>query len=134
MPDYSDEVRPIASPVMRAILVTVGTISVGVGLVGIVVPLLPTTPFLLLAAACYARASTTFYNWLLNHRWFGPTLHAWRKHRAIPRRSKRTALFVVVVTFSASAVIVPVLAARIVLAVCGVALLAFLWRVPALDP
>ena len=56
---------------MKALLVTVGTLSVGLGVLGIFLPLLPTTVFLLLAAACYARSSERFYQWLVNHRWLG---------------------------------------------------------------
>jgi len=52
------------------------------------VPLLPTTPFLLLAAACYARSSERFYNWLLNNRWFGSYIRNYLQKRGIPLRAK----------------------------------------------
>jgi uncharacterized membrane protein YbaN (DUF454 family) len=57
--------------VLRILLVAAGTISLGLGILGIVVPILPTTPFLLLTAFCYARSSSRFYNWLLNNKYLG---------------------------------------------------------------
>jgi uncharacterized membrane protein YbaN (DUF454 family) len=70
------------------ILVTVGTIAVGLGVVGVFVPLLPTTPFLLLAAACFARSSESLYNWLIHHKWFGDYIRHYREHKAITLRAK----------------------------------------------
>lgn len=63
-----------------------------VGVIGIVTPLLPTTPFLLLSAACFARSSERLYRWLLGHRWFGPAIRNYRSHRAVTLRSKVSAL------------------------------------------
>ena len=80
------------SPVVRALLVTAGFASVALGVAGIFLPLLPTTPFLLLAAACYVRASARFYNWLLNTRTFGPMIINWRDHRAMALRHKVMAI------------------------------------------
>ena len=54
------------------------------GVLGLLLPVLPATPFLLLAAACFVRASVRFYNWLLNHRLFGPSVREWRNHRRLP--------------------------------------------------
>ena len=69
-----------------------GLLTLTLGLIGIVVPLLPTTPFLLLSAACFARSSQRLYNWLLAHRWFGPTIRDYRLHRAVSLRAKVLAL------------------------------------------
>jgi uncharacterized membrane protein YbaN (DUF454 family) len=69
-------------------LVTVGIIAVGLGLIGVFVPLLPTTPFLLLAAACFVRSSGRLYAWLIHHRWFGDYIRHYREHRAITLRAK----------------------------------------------
>jgi len=69
-------------------LVTVGTIAVGLGIVGVFVPLLPTTPFLLLAAACFVRSSERLYIWLIHHKWFGDYIRHYREHKAITLRAK----------------------------------------------
>jgi uncharacterized membrane protein YbaN (DUF454 family) len=70
----------------------VGIISVGLGLVGIFVPVLPTTPFLLLAAACFMRSSPRLYDWLIHHKWFGIYIRNYREYRAITLRAKVLAL------------------------------------------
>lgn len=69
-----------------------GLLSLGVGLVGIVVPLLPTTPLLLLSAFCFARGSPRLNRWLNEHPRLGPPLEQWRKHGAISARGKRNAI------------------------------------------
>lgn len=74
------------------VLVMLGMISVGLGLLGIFLPLLPTTPFLLLAAFFFARSSPRFYSWLLNNRWFGGYVRNYREKRGIPLRIKALAI------------------------------------------
>jgi uncharacterized membrane protein YbaN (DUF454 family) len=73
---------------MRWALIALGWTMVGVGVVGIVVPGLPTTPFLLVAAWAFARSSERFRHWLLNHRLFGPPIVAWQRHGAVPTSAK----------------------------------------------
>ncbi len=72
----------------RTLLIAAGTIFTGIGIVGIVVPVLPTTPFLLLAAACYMRSSRRFYNWLLSNRTLGAYLRNYMEGRGMPARTK----------------------------------------------
>jgi uncharacterized membrane protein YbaN (DUF454 family) len=74
------------------LLTAVGMLAMALGIIGIFVPLLPTTPFLLLAAACFVRSSDRSYRWLINHPWFGSYIHNYREHRAIPLRTKFTAI------------------------------------------
>lgn len=68
-----------------------GFFFVALGVIGAVLPLMPTTIFLILAAGCFARSSPRLEAWLLDHPRFGPTLRAWRSDRAIPRRAKAMA-------------------------------------------
>lgn len=80
--------RPRSGRLARGLWLSAGLLLVGVGIVGIFVPLLPTTDFMLLALPCFARSSPRLEAWLLNHPRFGPGLRAWRNERAIPRRAK----------------------------------------------
>ena len=73
---------------MRYFWLSLGLFSLSMGMIGVVVPLLPTTPFILLAAYCFARSSKRLHDWLLNHRHFGPLIENWREHRAIRRSAK----------------------------------------------
>ncbi len=75
--------RKIMSKLIRGILIIAGTFFLGFGIIGIFLPLLPTTPFLLLAAACYARSSKRIYNWLLNNKWFGNYIKNYRERKAV---------------------------------------------------
>jgi len=94
--------RKSPSPILRWSLIGGGTVSLGLGIAGTIVPLLPTTPFLLLSAACYARSSQRCYAWLLNHRVFGQIIHTWQAHRRMPRSAKRVALVLIPCTFAFS--------------------------------
>ena len=73
---------------MRIFLIIAGTVCLVLGIIGIFVPLLPTTPFLLLSAAAYFRGSERLYNRLINHRYLGAYILNFREHKAIPLRAK----------------------------------------------
>ena len=73
---------------MRILLVIIGTISLILGIVGIFLPLLPTTPFLLLSAALYFKSSPKLYDWLLGQKYLGPYIRNFREKKAIPLRAK----------------------------------------------
>jgi uncharacterized membrane protein YbaN (DUF454 family) len=72
----------------RVTWIIVGSISLGLGIVGIVIPILPTTPFLLLAAFCYGRGSERFYDWLVNRSQLGEYIRSYREGRGIPLKQK----------------------------------------------
>lgn len=77
---------------MKIFLASLGTLSLALGIVGIFVPLLPTTPFLLLAAALWVRSSPRLYEWLLAHPYLGGYIRNYRENRAIPLRAKVVSL------------------------------------------
>ena len=77
-----------SNQLFRWILIIAGTIFLGFGIIGIFLPILPTTPFLLLSAACYARSSKRFYTWLMNNKWFGNYIKNYREGRGIPLKFK----------------------------------------------
>lgn len=76
----------------RWLLVAGGALSLALGLLGAVLPGLPTTPFVLLAAACFAKASPSLHRRMREHRWIGPILTDWEAHRSLTRRVRRIAL------------------------------------------
>ena len=88
---------------IRALWVILGVISLVLGIIGIFLPLLPTTPFILLAAACFARGSERFHNWMLSHPRFGPLVRDWQTYRAIPLRAKILALSMMWVSMGTTA-------------------------------
>jgi hypothetical protein len=88
---------------IRLLLVIAGTLSVGLGILGIFVPVLPTTPFLLLAAACYARSSERFYGWLLNNKWFGNYIRSYLERKGIPLKVKVLTITLLWITIGSSA-------------------------------
>lgn len=73
---------------VKTVLIILGLLSLGLGVVGIFVPLLPTTPLLLLSAWCFVRSSERLYEWLINNRYLGEYIRNFREHRAIPLRAK----------------------------------------------
>jgi uncharacterized membrane protein YbaN (DUF454 family) len=106
---------------------------VGLGALGVVLPLLPTTPFLLLAAACFARGSERFLQWLMQHRIFGPTIRSWRARRALPPGVKGKAIALVVVTIAASAWMLSSPLGRWSAVLVGACLVLFLACLPVWD-
>ncbi|MBF0375790.1 MAG: YbaN family protein, partial [Alphaproteobacteria bacterium] len=76
----------------RVALLALGWLCVGLGVVGAVVPVLPTTPFLIGAAWAFSRSSRRFHDWLWFHPRYGPSVRAWRRHGVVPRRAKIAAL------------------------------------------
>lgn len=91
--------QKIESPITMKIIFTIfGTISLILGIIGIFLPILPTTPFLLLTAALYFRSSPRLYDWLLKHPTLGPYIKNFREHKAIPLRVKIVSVSLVWIT------------------------------------
>jgi uncharacterized membrane protein YbaN (DUF454 family) len=82
----------LTSKPKKLIYILIGTISLVIGIIGIIVPVLPTTPFILLSAGCYYRGSSRFHDWLLNHNYFGPIILEYSDGKGIRRNSKIKAI------------------------------------------
>ncbi|HEY3588508.1 MAG TPA: DUF454 family protein [Buttiauxella sp.] len=117
----------------RTILIIIGWLAVVLATVGVVLPLLPTTPFLLLAAWCFARSSPRFHHWLLYRSWFGGYIRHWQDHRALPPGAKPRALIFIVITFAVSLYLVNILWVRLLLLLMMCVLLFCMWRMPVID-
>jgi hypothetical protein len=86
----------------RYLWLALGFAATGCGIVGAALPLIPTTPFLLLAAFCFARSSPRFHGWLIGHKRFGPLIRNWQRHGSIDPASKRLSIVVMGAAFAAS--------------------------------
>ncbi|CAH0532932.1 Inner membrane protein YbaN [Vibrio stylophorae] len=119
--------------ISRIILLTIAWLSLLLGAIGIFLPLLPTTPFVILASACFMRASPKLNRWLLAHPKFGPLLNAWHTHRAIPAKVKPRAIALIVLSFSWSIYMLDGLLLRILVFTMGCILLCWFCRLPTLE-
>jgi len=102
-PEQPGEENRLLKPWTRRLLVVAGTLCMGLGVAGIFLPVLPTTPFLLLAAACYAHGSRRLHDWLMGTR-LGAYIRAWRSKQGIPLRLKIWTLVLLAVVITISAV------------------------------
>ncbi len=107
--------------VKRALLIAAGSVSLGLGVTGIFLPVLPTVPFLLLTAYCYARGSKRLYDRLMDHRVLGPYIQNYVEYRAVKLSVKITTLAFLWGTLAISVILVPNFYMRITLAGVGVA-------------
>tara|TARA_Y100000590_G_C15646918_1_gene987223 strand:- start:111 stop:530 length:420 start_codon:yes stop_codon:yes gene_type:complete len=121
-----------SNPLAKLMWVSLGSLFVGLGAIGVIVPGLPTTPFLILAAACYIRSSQRLYDWLISNKRFGPYLKDYREGKGIPRKAKRLAVVMIVVFVSFSVVFgIEDLTLKIVVGLLGlIGLLYVLFKVP----
>ena len=120
---------------LRGLFALAGGLALLAGVIGIFLPVLRTTPFILLAALCFARSSPRIYGWLLNHRLFGPMIDTWQRHRSIPRRVRWIALASMGFSISLSIMLMqgqPWL--QLALGLLGVVLAAGRLRVPVYQP
>ncbi|MEM2108597.1 MAG: YbaN family protein [Candidatus Bathyarchaeia archaeon] len=102
--DATATCTPKRNRLKRTIWFVAGTVCVALGAVGTVLPILPTTPFLLAAAACYCKSSERAYRWLLSNKWFGEYIRNYKEGRGIPKKTKIIALSVLWVTIGFSTV------------------------------
>lgn len=118
------------SRLIRSLYLGAGCVALVLAVLGIILPVLPTTPFVLLAAACFARSSERFYNALLANRITGPIIREWREHRSIPKHIKQWVYILMILSFGSSILFLSTLWHQLLLATVGIILTIFIWRIP----
>lgn len=121
------------SPFMRSLYLTIGFAALILAVAGAVLPILPTTPFLLLAAACFAKSSRRFHDKLLANRLAGPIVREWTAHRSIRPEVKRWVYILLALSFGSSILLMPDIRYQAMLALLGIVLTFFIWRIPMRD-
>ena len=135
---FAEACKEQGRKLVRTLWFIAGTICVVLGAIGIVLPLLPTTPFLLAAAACYYKSSEKMHRWLLNNKWFGEYIRNYQEGKGLTKKTKITALTVLWVTIGFSTVFVSprllpamlVLPLQLVMMAVAIAVSAYLLRLP----
>ncbi|WP_088285520.1 YbaN family protein [Ideonella sp. A 288] len=129
MSESLEPVLPERPAWQRVLWLIAGGLSLAIGIIGIFLPLLPTTPLVLLAAFCFSRGSARCEQWILNHPRFGPMVQSWRANRAVPLRAKQLATVMMTLGSAWAAWLLP---GRIgwVPAVCCALVAAWLWSLP----
>ncbi len=102
MEPIKEALRP-RTGLIRWLLLATGTLALGLGALGLILPGLPTTPFVLIAAACYIRSSERLYRWLTSNRVFGPVVTTWQAERGLTIRAKLITLALVWITLGGAA-------------------------------
>ncbi len=108
-----------------------GHLSLATGIIGIFLPVLPTTPFVLLACGCYARGSKRFHKALLENKWFGPLITDWNERGSIPVRAKVLATVIITASITWAIVIVPFLPVKVGLGILGIAVASYILTRPS---
>ncbi len=116
----------------RLLYLIAGFTSLGLGIIGVIVPVLPTTPFIILAALCFSRSSERWHKWLLNNPKFGPALRDWELHGVIRLRAKVLSTVLIAISFTSMWIFAKV-ATVLKLTVVGIGFLVmiFIWTRPS---
>jgi len=120
--------------IKKTVFLFLGLILTFLGIIGIFIPVLPTTPLLLLASYCYVRSSEKLYLWLINHRIFGRYIRDYNKYRAVDKKSKTIAVILIWVSMMISMSLISKTPVRIVLLITGLAVTYFISTIKTLTP
>lgn len=119
--------------IKKIIYIVLGSLFLGLGAIGIIVPILPTTPFLLLSAYFYLRSSKKLYNWLINHKILGPYVYNYLTYKTIPKKAKISAISLIVITIPIAVIIIDHLVAYIALPVIAIIVCIYLLNLKTLE-
>ncbi|NLY17105.1 MAG: DUF454 domain-containing protein [Gammaproteobacteria bacterium] len=126
-------VRLVENRLLRWTLFGLGWLSASLGVLGIFLPLLPTTPFMLLAAGCFARSSERFYCWITSHPKYGPMIADYLAGKGLPMRAKYLAVSLLWLSILFGVYWVDFVWAKLAMLLTAVAVTAYLWRLPVAD-
>lgn len=129
----SREVRLVANPLLRSLLFALGCLSVALGVLGLFLPILPTTPFMLLAAGCFARSSERFYCWITSHHRYGPMIADYLAGKGLSLRVKLLAISLLWLSILFGVFWVAFVWAKLAMLLTAVAVTVYLWRLPMAD-
>jgi len=119
---------------VRWITIVAGLLSLGLGVIGIFVPVLPTTPFLLLSAGCFVRSSSRLHSWLMGHKILGPYIKQYIVYRAVTMKTKITAVSLIWCSILLSSWIVSKWMVTIILLIIASSVTVYLFTLKTLDP
>jgi len=118
--------------IKQGLLIIAGTIFTGIGIIGVIIPVLPTTPFLLLAAACYIRSSQKLYDWLLNNRILGAYINNYIQGKGMPLRVKLLTISLIWITIVLSVMfVIQSLAIRVIVILVALGVNVYIIRIKA---
>jgi len=117
----------------KPVLIGLGFFFLGLAVLGAILPVLPTTCFVLAAAACFARSSDRFYQWLVNSRMFGNIIRNWEATRSMPKKAKVMAISAILISGAVSAVIVPSIAIKILVVALLLIPIAIILAIPTTE-
>ena len=133
-PNISINECPVPAPTRNKVKVflwkATGVFCVGLAILGAILPILPTTVFLIMATACFAKSSPRMQRKLLNNKTFGPLIHEWQQHRSIPRKAKRIALLTIILSVVWSSYLLQDLMLSLLVFLLVIGPFIFLWRLP----
>tara|TARA_R110000868_G_scaffold129349_5_gene338021 strand:+ start:3024 stop:3407 length:384 start_codon:yes stop_codon:yes gene_type:complete len=119
----------------RALFLFCGWLSIAIGIAGIFLPIVPTTPLAILAAWFFSRSSVRWHTWLLQHKIFGPTIATWEAHGVISPKAKAVATTMMVILFSYTLIYVDVnVIIKSIVSTIGISVLLFIWTRPSRAP
>lgn len=121
------------STIKKYLLILLGSISLVLGTIGIFIPVLPTTPFLLLSAFCYLRSSERLYNWLINHRVFGAYIYCYITYKAVPKNTRIGTISFLWLSLIISMILVNNLHIRLFLTAVGIGVTAHVMKLRVLS-
>lgn len=119
--------------IKKVLYIILGSLCLVLGSVGIFLPILPTTPFLLLSSYFYVRSSEKLYNWLINHKIFGRYIYNYVTYKAVPKKAKITAILMIIITVPVAVVLIDNIYTYIIIPIIALIVCIYILKLKNLD-